>query len=77
MSAGGTGSKSVTIKRDATPPKATIVTPGNGATYTQGQTINASYSCTDAISGVSACTGTVANGAAIETCPPPVTKVSV
>ena len=61
-SSGGSSSKSVTIKRDATPPKSTIVTPGSGATYTPGQVVKASYSCTDATSGVSACTGTVANG---------------
>ncbi len=60
-SSGGNSSKSVTIKRDATPPKATIVTPGSGATYTQGQTVKASYSCTDTTSGVGSCTGTVAN----------------
>jgi len=61
-SGGGTSSKSVTVKRDATPPKPVIVTPASGTTYTQGQTVQASYSCTDLISGISACTGTVANG---------------
>lgn len=66
-STGGTTSKSVNIKRDTTPPKATIVTPGNGANYTQNQNITASYSCTDGTSGVTSCTGTVANGTAIDT----------
>ncbi len=61
-SQGGTSSQSVTIKRDATAPKSTITTPASGATYTQGQTVKANYSCTDPVSGVSACTGTVANG---------------
>ena len=61
-SSGGSSSKSVTIKRDGTPPKSTIVTPGGGATYAQGQRVKAGYSCTDATSGVSACTGTLANG---------------
>ena len=64
---GGTNIKSVTIKRDATPPKPTIITPGNGATFTLGQTATANYSCIDAISGVTTCTGTVANGTTINT----------
>ncbi len=63
---GGNSSKSVTIKRDATPPKATIVTPDSGATYTQGQTVKASYTCSDSTSGVGSCTGTVANGANLD-----------
>ncbi len=66
-SGGGTTVNSVNIKRDATPPRATIDRPGNGASYSQGQTVTASYSCSDATSGVTACTGTVANGAAIDT----------
>jgi hypothetical protein len=66
-SRGGTARQSVTIKRDTTPPKATIATPASGATYTQNQAIKAGYSCTDSTAGVSACTGTVANGANIDT----------
>jgi len=34
----------------------------SGATYTQNQTVKASYSCTDLTAGVNACAGTVANG---------------
>ena len=61
-SSGGTSSQSVTIKRDSTPPKVTIVAPAGGATYTQNQAVKASYTCSDSISGVSTCTGTAANG---------------
>ena len=64
-STGGTTTKSVTVKRDATPPNVSIVTPGTGATYTQGQTITSNYSCSDTSSGVAGCTGTVANNTAI------------
>lgn len=64
-SRGGTASQSVTIKRDTTPPNATIIIPGNGATYTQGQTIVANYNCSDSTSRVSECTGTAANGTSI------------
>ena len=62
-SQGGTSSQSVTVMRDTTPPKVTIVTPASGATYARGQEILASYSCVDPISGIDTCTGTVANGA--------------
>ncbi len=65
-SSGGTASQSVTIKRDTTPPLATITIPASGATYTQNQAIKASYSCTDSPSGVATCAGTVANGANID-----------
>jgi len=64
-SSGGTTSKSVTVKRDATPPSISISTPQSGATYDQNQTITANYSCSDTISGMSSCSGTVANGATI------------
>jgi probable HAF family extracellular repeat protein len=52
---------------DTTAPTATIAAPVNGATYTQGQIVNASYTCADLESGVDTCVGTVANGAAINT----------
>jgi hypothetical protein len=66
-SAGGTSSKSVTIKRDATLPTATITTPAFGATYTVNQPVTASFACSDAGAGIATCTGTVANGVAINT----------
>ena len=55
----------------AAAPTVTIITPGDGATYTQGQKVDARYSCADGVSGpgleagTSGCRGTVANGAAI------------
>ena len=51
---------------DTTGPSITLTTPPNGATYTQGQVVNASYSCSDS-SGVATCIGTVANLAQINT----------
>ena len=66
-SAGGTSSKSVTIKRDATRPAATITAPASGATYALNQSVTANYACSDALSGPAGCTGTVANGAGINT----------
>jgi len=53
---------------DTTPPAITITTPANGATYNVGQTVSASYSCSDTGgSGLVACNGPVADGAPIDT----------
>ena len=51
------------------PPTASVTTPADGASYTLGQAVNASYSCQDSAGapGIRSCTGTVANGAAIDT----------
>jgi hypothetical protein len=68
--AGGTASKSVTVKRDATAPAITITTPKSKASYTRGSTVTSSYACSDATAGIATtqgCVGTVANGAAIDT----------
>jgi glutamyl endopeptidase len=50
-------------------PTVTITTPAAGATYTRNQAVNASYACADEVggSGLASCTGTVANGSAIDT----------
>ena len=55
------------INIDKTAPTIAVTTPSKGAVYTPGQVVYASYTCTDAGSGVSACSGTVANGALIDT----------
>jgi hypothetical protein len=52
---------------DTNDPQITITTPPQGATYTLGQIVAASYSCTDADSGVASCEGPVADGANIDT----------
>jgi hypothetical protein len=52
---------------DRTPPMASITTPAAGATYGVFSSTPANYSCSDALSGVAACTGTVANGAELPT----------
>ena len=60
----------------AAPPSVTITTPAEGATYLQGQAVDASYSCAEGSggpglkAGSEGCGGTVANGAAIETSTP-------
>ena len=50
------------------PPAIAIVAPSNGAAFTQGQTANASYSCTaDPTTTIASCSGPVASGSPIST----------
>jgi hypothetical protein len=62
-----TAVSSVTIKVDTVAPKVTMRKPLNGATYSLGSSQTASFSCNDAMSGVSACVGTVPNKAKFST----------
>jgi hypothetical protein len=55
------------IRIDKTPPTASIATPAQGAVYQQGQAVQASYSCSDGLSGYASCAGTVANGSTVDT----------
>lgn len=54
---------------DTTDPTIDLITPPEGATYAQGQVVNASYTCADEAggSGVKSCVGDVPNGSAIDT----------
>ncbi|MEO8683187.1 MAG: thrombospondin type 3 repeat-containing protein, partial [Vicinamibacterales bacterium] len=54
-------------KIDRKDPVITLSTPPNGAVYQLGRVVNASYSCADGGSGPGTCSGTAANGAAIDT----------
>lgn len=50
------------------PPTVEIVSPSKGATYTQGNVVNASYSCLPGEgTTLKSCTGPVANGGALDT----------
>jgi Bacterial Ig-like domain (group 1) len=55
------------IKVDKKGPAVTLNTPATGSTYLLNQLVNANYSCSEAGSGVTACSGTVANGSALDT----------
>ena len=63
----GTASNSVIIKEDSVKPQVTIKVPVKGKTYALHAKVLASYSCLDATSGVASCTGTVKDGAPINT----------
>ena len=54
---------------DVTPPEIAVASPSQGAEYDLGQQVAASYSCADEDggSGLASCTGTVADGAAVDT----------
>ena len=62
----GTAQISYTV---AAAPSVTITSPANDASYTKGQTVNASYGCHEGAGGpgIASCSGTVADGAAIDT----------
>src|SRR5688572_27616529 len=55
------------INIDKTIPTSKITTPANGAVYLLNAIVNAAYECTDTLSGVTACAGTVATGATLDT----------
>ena len=65
-SGGGTATQSVTVKRDATAPVVSIVSPTSGV-YIYNQSIFVNYTCTDGGSLVASCAGTTANGALLDT----------
>jgi hypothetical protein len=54
------------MAQDAVAPTISVVTPAEGAVYTQGQPVIASYTCSDDVA-VATCAGPVANGGAIST----------
>ena len=55
------------INIDKTAPSVAITSPANGASYTLGQAVAASYTCSDGLSTVASCSGTTAAGAGINT----------
>jgi hypothetical protein len=57
------------VERDELAPQIAIASPADGAVFDQGATAIASFSCADGTggSGIESCTGTVANGAALDT----------
>ncbi len=68
--AGNTAEKTVTYAVvDETDPTVAIAAPVDGASYVRGTAVNADYACTDETggSGIDTCTGTVANGALVDT----------
>jgi flagellar hook assembly protein FlgD len=65
--AGNVGSGSASFKYDATAPTITISSPVNGAQHVLNAAVPSGYGCSDTISGIQSCTGTVANGLNFDT----------
>ena len=55
------------VNIDGTVPAVSIASPNDGASYLKNGQLLASYSCSDAVSGIAKCEGTAANGASIDT----------
>jgi hypothetical protein len=55
------------IRIDKTPPTVSPNAPASGAVYAQAQVVQASFSCSDGLSGYSSCSGTVPSGTPIDT----------
>lgn len=55
-----------TVNIDTTKPGITLTSPSDGATYPLGSAQAASYSCSDLVSGLASCSGTVANGTNVD-----------
>jgi hypothetical protein len=53
-----------------TPPTVALTRPANGATYGDGQVVSADFACGETDHTVASCSGTVADGAAIDTSTP-------
>lgn len=61
-------SGTLAVKIDLNPPTINIVTPpASAATYVLDQVVNADYSCSDLMTPVTSCTGTVPTGSALNT----------
>ena len=69
-SEGGTGSASITVKRDTAPPTVAISAPAAGQLYEQGVGAVSSFTCSDALSGVAQCGVSAPSGAPIDTLVP-------
>ena len=55
------------VNIDSTNPAAILAAPSNGASYLLNATVAADFGCTDALSGVGSCTGTLPAGALLDT----------
>lgn len=74
-SEGGTGSGSITVKRDAAPPTVQFATPAVRQLFKQGSVAELNFSCTDTLSGVDQCGVSVQPGAPLDTMAPGWTTV--
>jgi trimeric autotransporter adhesin len=69
---GPLSTQGVAVFGDISLPAITLTTPTNGATYTPGQSVSASYSCSDpgGVVALASCDGPIASGQAVDTSTP-------
>jgi len=65
--ADNTASAGAVVSLDKTAPQLAIAAPDDGRVYLLRERVPASYECTDALSGVAECIGSVSNGLPIDT----------
>jgi pimeloyl-ACP methyl ester carboxylesterase len=65
--AGNAATASALVNLDKTAPAVEVTSPGDGAIFLLHANAHAAYACTDALSGVAACAGPVANAATLDT----------
>ena len=58
------------VNIDLTDPAVILAAPANGASYLLNAAVAADFGCTDALSGIGSCAGTLADGALLETSSP-------
>jgi pimeloyl-ACP methyl ester carboxylesterase len=58
------------VNIDLTNPGVAVASPANGATYLLNAAVPAEFSCTDTLSGVASCAGSLPNGTLIDTSSP-------
>jgi pimeloyl-ACP methyl ester carboxylesterase len=68
--AGNSAAASAILNIDKTAPTVEVTTPQDGAVFLLNAMANAGYGCSDALSGITTCVGTVPAGAAIATSAP-------
>jgi probable HAF family extracellular repeat protein len=59
--------KTLSVRIDKSGPEVSITSPADGAEYVLGESVAADYTCSDAVSGLVSCLGTVPDGASIDT----------
>ena len=68
--AGNQAAATAILNIDTTRPNVTIMAPGEGSVHLLSAAIVAAYSCSDGLSGIDTCIGSVADGAALNTSVP-------
>ena len=75
--AGNQAAATAILNIDTTRPNVSIVAPGDGSLHLLNAVVVGSYSCSDGLSGIDSCTGSIADGAELDTSAPGMHALSV